>query len=213
MWPKTQWTGSCVADAYAAGQSCGIGGLIIFPSGQCSWFSLQLHVSEFQQLNIPVHQDLQRDISSLETLAQIALVYIASRFFPGARIPIRIPTLSDNSTAEAVANKLFSTNMPIALFLEKLSLLISSSSLEVDVTHIPGHDNVFADALSRWNGEGSPPHHFLHHDRFPLTLHQLWNLDHHPKVFPVNTQLPWKRPPEVQHPASSAYHSDPIIIS
>ena len=213
MWPKTQWTGSCVADAYAAGQSCGIGGLIIFPSGQCSWFSLQLHVSEFQQLNIPVHQDLQKDISSLETLAQIALVYIASRFFPGARIPIRIPTLSDNSTAEAVANKLFSTNMPIALFLEKLSLLISSSSLEVDVTHIPGHDNVFADSLSRWNGEGSPPHHFLHHDRFPLTLHQLWNLDHHPKVFPVNTQLPWKRPPEVQHPEPSAHHTDPILIS
>ena len=213
MGPKTQWTGTCVADAYAAGQSCGIGGLINFPSGQCAWFSLQLHLSDFQQLNIPVHQDLQKDISSLETLAQIALVYLTTRFFPGARIPIRIPTLSDNSTAEAVANKLFSANMPIALFLEKLSLLVSSSSLEVDVTHIPGHDNIFADALSRWNGEGSPPHHFLLHDRFPLTLPQLWNLDNHPTVFPANTQLPWKRPPPVQHPTSSSHRTDLIITS
>jgi hypothetical protein len=167
---------------------------IQFPSGQCSWFSLQLTLSDFQCLKIPLHTDLQKDISSLETLAQIALVYITSRFFPGARIPIRIPTLSDNSTAEALSNKLFSTNMPIAMFLEKLSLLVSSASLEVDVTHIPGHDNTFADALSRWDGAGHPPHHFLLHDRFPLTLEQLWNLEQHPKVFPPDTKLPWKLP-------------------
>jgi len=192
MWPKQQWSGTCVADAYAAGEACGIGGLIHFPPGQCSWFSLQLKIADFQQLNIPIHHDLQKDISSLETLAQIALVYITGRFFPGASIPIRIPTLSDNSTAEALSNKLFSTSMPIALFLEKLSLLISSSSLEVDVSHIPGHGNTFADALSRWNGEGLPPHHFLPHDRFPLTLEAFWNLEQRPKLFPPNTRLPWK---------------------
>ena len=103
--------------------------------------------SDFQSLQIPVHDNLQKDISSLETLAQIALVYIAIQFFPGSRISIRIPTLSDNTTAEAASNKLFSTTMPTALFLEKISLLVSSSSIEVDVSHIPGHDNDFADAL------------------------------------------------------------------
>ena len=76
MWPKQQWSGTCVADAYATGDQCGIGGAIIFPTGQCSWFSLPLHSQDFQALHIPLHDNLQKDISSLETLAQIALVYI-----------------------------------------------------------------------------------------------------------------------------------------
>ena len=194
MWPKPLWNGLCVADAYAAGDKCGIGGAIIFPSGQCSWFSLQLKSNDFTQLQIPMHDNLQKDISSLETLAQIALVYITIQFFPGSRIPIKIPTLSDNTTAEAVSKKLFSTQMPIALFLEKLSLLISISHVDVDVSHIPGHSNEYADALSRWSGIGDPPHHFLPHDRFPLCLSQLWHWDRHPKVVPSDASIPWKLP-------------------
>ena len=84
------------------------------------------------------------------------------------------PYVSD-TTAEAAPNKLFSTSMPIACLLENLSLLISSSFIEVDVTHIPCHDNDLADALRRWDGTDQPPHHFLMHDRFHLTLAQLWN--------------------------------------
>ena len=104
MWPKSQWHGLCVADAYASGTNCGIGGAINFPNGQCSWFSVPMTSQDFKNLQIPVHDNLQKDISSLETLAQIALVYITIQFFPGSRIPIRIPTLSDNTTAEAVSN-------------------------------------------------------------------------------------------------------------
>ena len=194
MWPKQHWTGLCVADAYASGQNSGIGGAIMFPSGQCSWFSLPITHNDFKHLNIPIHDNLQKDITSLETLAQIALVYITIQFFPGCRIPIRIPTLSDNTTAEAASNKLFSTTMPIALFLEKLSLLISSSCVEVDVSHIPGHDNDYADALSRWDGVGQPPHHFLLHDRYPLTLQHLWHLESKPTLVPPDTSIPWRFP-------------------
>ena len=113
MWPKQQWTGLCVADAFATGD---IGGVIVLPSGRCSWFSLPMSKDDFQSRHIPIHDNLQKDISRLETLAQIALVYIAIQFFPGSRIPIR---------------------------------------------HIPGHDNDFADAPSRW--DGGLPHHFLLH--------------------------------------------------
>ena len=102
--------------------------------------------------------------------------------------------LSDNTTAEAVTNKLFSTQMPIALFLEKLSLLIASSHVDVEVSHIAGHSNDYADALSRWDGIGDPPHHFLHHDRFHLSLPQLWNLERHPTLHPPDTRLPWTLP-------------------
>ena len=152
MWPKPTWQGLCVADAFASGDDCGIGGAIYFPSGSCSWFSLPMTGKDFKQLQIPMHEDLQKDISALEALAQIALVYIAVNSFPGSRIPIRVPTLSDNTGAEAISNKLFTTQMPMALFMEKLCLLISSSHTEVDVSHIPGKNNDIADALSRWNG-------------------------------------------------------------
>ena len=194
MWPKHQWHGLCVADAYAIGEQCGIGGAIIFPTGQCSWFSLPMLPQDFKNLHIPLHDNLQKDISSLETLAQIALVYITIQFCPGSRIPIRIPTLSDNTTAEAISNKLFTTKMPLALFLEKLSMLVSVSNMEIDISHIPGHANDYADALSRWNGLGDPPHHFLLHDRFPLTLQELWHLETHPKLYPPDTHIPWKLP-------------------
>ena len=194
MWPKMQWSGLCVADAFASGIHSGIGGAIVFPSGKCVWFSLPISHQDFSSLRIPIHDNLQKDITSLETLAQIALVYITIQFFPGARIPIKIPTLSDNTAAEAASNKLFSTSMPIALFLEKLSFLISRSCVEVDVSHIPGHDNDYADALSRWNGEGDPPQDFLLHDRYPLSLQQLWHLESQPKLCPPDTQIPWKLP-------------------
>ena len=97
MWPKPQWHGLCVADAFAANDRAGIGGAVHFPSGLCKWFSLPLCSADFSALNIPMHDNLQKDISSLETLAQIALVFITTRFQPGFRIRIRIPTLSDNS--------------------------------------------------------------------------------------------------------------------
>jgi hypothetical protein len=194
MWPKPVWQGLCVADAYAAGSKAGIGGAIFLPSGACTWFSLQLQHSDFKSLNIPIHEDLQKDIASLETLAQIALVFITIQQFPGARIPIKIPTLSDNTGAEAVSNKLFTTNLPLALFLEKLCLLISTSHVEVEVNHIPGKDNTYADALSRWTNSGDPPCNFLLKDRIELQLSTLWKLDRMPKLVPSSAWIPWKLP-------------------
>ena len=87
-----------------------------------------------------MHDDLQKDISSLETLAQIALIFLVTRLQPGMRIPIKLPTLSDNSAAESVSNSLFTTSMPLALFVEKMSLLISTTGIDVDTSHIAGHD-------------------------------------------------------------------------
>ena len=57
-------------------------GVLFFPSGSCAWFSLQLVSADFQAMQIPMHEDLQKDISSLEALAQIALVYIAVHSIP-----------------------------------------------------------------------------------------------------------------------------------
>ena len=78
LWPQQIWKGLCVADAYAAGSVAGIGGVVNFPCGHNSWFSLPLKLADFERLQIPVHTDLQKDISTLETLAQIGLLYVVA---------------------------------------------------------------------------------------------------------------------------------------
>lgn len=194
MWPKPQWTGVCVADASAHGQECGIGGAVTFPSHEVFCFSFRMHSSDFVKLNIPMHDNLQRDISSLETLAQIALVFLVTRILPGFRIPLRISTLSDNTAAEAVSNKLFSTQMPLALFLERLSILISSSNVQVDVNHIAGVSNDLADALSRWDQQGGPPCICNRDDRFPLSLGDIRSPNQTAQLYPSDAWIPWSLP-------------------
>ena len=194
LWPKPQWHGLCVADAFAANDRAGIGGAVHFPSGICKWFSLQLCSADFAALDIPMHDNLQKDISSLETLAQIALIFMITRFQPGFRIPIRIPTLSDNSAAESVSNSLFTTTMPLELFTEKLSILISSTGVDVDTSHIAGENNDLADKLSRWDGNHDPPCQMLVQDRFRFNLAQLWAVQPGPKLFPATAWIPWSLP-------------------
>ena len=169
---------------------------IFFPSGSSAWFSLQMTSADFQPLQIPMHDDLQKDMwhSFIGNFGADCLGFHCSALISGSRIPIKIPTLSDNTGAEAVSNKLFTTQIPLAMFLEKLCLLIASSHTEVQVGHIPGKDNEYADALNRWENNGSPPHNFLPSDRVQLQLADLWNLARQPQLVPANTWIPWQLP-------------------
>ena len=107
---------------------------------------------------------------------------------------VQVPALSDNTGAESVSNKVFSTSLPLALFLEKLSILLAISGMAFDVTHIPGKDNAIADSLSRWNGLGDLPCSLQLCDRFELSLPQLWHLEFHPRLCPSDAWIPWKVP-------------------
>ena len=125
-------------------------GFIRFPSGTQIWFSEQFDFQQFAALNVPVTQDMQKCIASFETLAQIAILFIFSRCSPGFRFPLRIPSLTDNTSAEAGGNKLFSTTVPLNHLLERLTLLCTISGMELDFSHISGDRNEEADALSHW---------------------------------------------------------------
>ena len=103
---------------------------------------------------------MQRSISAFETLAQIALLFVTARFFPAHRMPICLKSLSDNSGAESGSNKLWSMAYPLSIFLERMCLLSATLGIEIDVSHIPGSQNVLADDLSRWDQTGPPPHSF-----------------------------------------------------
>ena len=124
MWPKPNFVGDLAADACASGEYCQIGGFIS-TSIQTRWFSEKFSHTDFQALNIPISTEMQRDIACYETLAQIAILKIASCEFTLGRIPLRVPSMSDNTSAEAGINRVFSTAHPLSLFLEKLSLLAS----------------------------------------------------------------------------------------
>lgn len=138
---KDYWPGKAEADASASGDVAQLGGFIQHANGSIFWFSESFTFADFHQLGIPVNADLQRNITSMDTLAPMALVFIISRIFPARRIPICLRSLSDNARAESGSNKLFATSMPQCLFLEKLRVLSASVGVETDVGHIPGDFN------------------------------------------------------------------------
>ena len=176
--PKKVWQGLVAADAFAAGDLCGIGGFVRSPSGETHWFSERCTRQQFADLNIDLESDLQKSITSVETLAQIAILWISCRIYPRHRIPITLPSFSDNTGAESGSNGLFSTKQPQCWFLEKLCLLSTMSGMEMNVSHIAGPINIEADGSSRWDGVGSPPHEFLAADRSRISLSDLEYLVH-----------------------------------
>ena len=193
LMPKKYWAGECAADACAAGTTCQIGGFLRYNNSQI-WFSQKYSVSDFEQLGLTISQDLQKHITSFEALAQIALLFIASRTFPAHRFPICLRTLSDHSGAESGSNKLWSMSYPLCVFLEKLCLLSGATGMETDVSHIPGAQNVVADDLSRWDGIQEIPHGFSPHERFTIDLQSIWYVRSSPSLIPKSAEIPWTLP-------------------
>lgn len=188
------WAGTAAADACASGSFCQIGGLIRHVSGSQLWFSEKFSHDDFTELSIHLDENMQRSISAFETLAQIALVWLIATAYPGFRIPICLKSLSDNIGAESVSNKLCTTSHPLCIFVEILTKLASITGVELDVTHIPGKDNVIADDLSRWSMDVPVPHKFQERDRIRLSLHELWNCSPIPTLHPPESKILWTLP-------------------
>ncbi|CAL1144831.1 unnamed protein product [Cladocopium goreaui] len=194
MRAKPYWNGIAAADACASGSYCQIGGFIRHHSGVQFWLSEKFSHADFDILSIHLDPNMQRSIASFETLAQIALVWLVATSFPGFRIPICVKSLSDNTGAESVSNKLFTTTHPLCLFVEILTCLASTTGIELDVSHIPGADNVIADDLSRWDFSTPIPHDFQPSERIHLSLNQLFRCSPHPTLHPPDSKLLWKLP-------------------
>ena len=194
LYPLQNWSGEAAADACASGPMCQIGGYLKSPSGRFTWFSQRWSPKDFSSLGITVSEDMQRDISCYEALAQLALLFVASRMWPSRRFNVRISSWSDNSGAESGVNKLFTTSYPLCVFLERLSLLSATCFAELDATHISGPSNEFADALSRWDTISLPPYGFSPADRCEFSLQALWFPKSEITVHPPNVSLSWPLP-------------------
>ncbi|CAE7592117.1 unnamed protein product [Symbiodinium sp. KB8] len=167
------------ADAFGKGNQCGIGGWLKFPSGRVIWFSQLFNVQQFAALGIPVQSDANLDISSYETLTLAqCFILLAFRKCSGAgRLALKLPALSDNSGAEAVCNKLYTSKAPLNLFVRKLCMWSALSGVSLECSHIAGEKNDDADFLSRWDGDASTlPSRFRSEHRFAVDLTAFWNI-------------------------------------
>ena len=68
------------------------------------------------------------------------------------------------------------------------------SGIEMDVHHVPGHDNQEADDLSRLDVETKCPAGLHLQDRVRLPLSTLWSSRPSPTLVPQDTKIPWKLP-------------------
>ena len=129
------------------GQRFAIGGFLRF-SSCVIWFSESFDVADFAFAGLRLSASASDDISCYECLAQIALLHCACAVTSSDRFHVRIPSWTDNTGAEAVANKLYTSRYPLCMFAQRLALFSCFTAMELDTTHISGPRNELADWLS-----------------------------------------------------------------
>ena len=136
------------ADAMGQGDRFAIGGFLRF-SSCVIWFSESFTVQDFAFSGLTLSDSASDDISCYECLAQIALLHCACAVTSSGRICVRIPSWTDNTGAESVANRLYTSKYPLCMFAQRLALFSCFTAMELDTTHISGPRNELADWLSR----------------------------------------------------------------
>ena len=68
-----------------------------------------------------------------------------------------MPSLSENSGAEAMVHKMFTVEQPLCFFVQKLATVSWQSGITLDISHVCGANNTEADFLSRWDGHAELP--------------------------------------------------------
>ena len=115
------------------------------------------------------------DISCYECLAQIALLHCACAVTSSGRLCVRVPSWTDNTGAESVANRLYTPTYPLCMLAQRLALFSCFTAMKLGATHISGPKNELADWLSRWNGKDALPNGLNPAFQIPLDLRQLWH--------------------------------------
>ena len=136
------------ADAMAEGETVGVGGWIS-TAAQFLWFSETWPMTEVRKYWPALNKHAQAYIACFETLAQLALAMLAFRRLQSKHFKFVLPSASDNTSAEAGINKLFTTTEPLSQFLKQVAAWSARHNVELAVTHLAGEKNQWADELSR----------------------------------------------------------------
>ncbi|OLP82523.1 hypothetical protein AK812_SmicGene36826 [Symbiodinium microadriaticum] len=200
------------ADAMAEGDQVGIGGWVSTKHG-LAWFAEAYTMEEIRTFWPFLTKDAQKYIACFETLAQLALAMTAKAHHGHTRLSLCLPTESDNTPTEGGVNKLFTTAWPLSEFLSLIASWSSANGVTIQVSHVAGAHNEWADDLSRGRLQA-----FAHRsrDRFQVSLEMLasasakasWSSKDPAEVSPIpETPRLDRTPPAVGESYMSAYFS------
>ena len=145
-----------------------------FPDGSRVWFQFQISRLEAQKALPWVGPDMQKHIAAWELLAQFALTFCVESKLPSGHAPATCHQGTDNSAADAAAAKGITMTTGMSQVLSQYFLFMRRSHLYAEITHIPGYQNVTADALSRFEPLQSP---LDDHDQVTIDWLQLLRQD------------------------------------
>ena len=154
------------ADAMAEGNQVGMGGWVSTKHG-LAWFAETYTMEEIRSFWPFLTKDAQKYIACFESLAQLALAMTAKAHLGHTRLSLCLPTESDNTPTEGGVNKLFTTAWSLSEFLSLIASWSSANGISIQVSHIAGAHNEWADDLSRGRLQA-----FAHRsrDRFRVSL-------------------------------------------
>ena len=138
------------ADAMADDHGMGIGGWIVTAT-HCAWFAESFTAEQVRCFWPQLSGSPQQYIACFETLAQLALAITARHAMGASAWQFALPAASDNTTAEARTEKLWSTAEPLGTFLKLAAGWAARHHVELLITHLAGEQNTWADELSRGN--------------------------------------------------------------
>ena len=103
-----------------------------------------------------VGSDMQKRIAVWELLAQFALTFCIHWALPRTRGPLTCHQGTDNSAADATAAKGTTMTVGVSQILTHYFVFMRRFHIFSRITHIPGHLNEDADALSRFKDTSVP---------------------------------------------------------
>ena len=173
------------ADAFAEGENFGIGGWLITSKKVC-WFSEQFNMRDLRKYMPQLTKDAQKYIASFEILAQLVLLLSGIEHLQFNQMELSIPSASDNTAAESSINRSLSNKEPAATFLQLISQLAWQRNVSLQITHIPGQANQWADDLSR-----NRLTQWAHYPRFRVTLQRIFSIGRVITLVPAGDHPPW----------------------
>ena len=91
----------------------------------------------------------QLDISAYELLAQGVLMVCRARMLPPCVLGLSLRSSVDNTAAESVGNKLFTTAAPMKYVARCIALWAGALRVRLELEYLQGSRNELADGLSR----------------------------------------------------------------
>ena len=145
------------ADAFTTEADAGLGGWWL-PTG-CTlapqntlWFQISLQHSNLPAWFCSPQSNMQCRIAALEALAQLVLLILQVQGTAAPQVQsilVQVPQLCDNAGVASLSSKMLSQKNPLSYMLQAIGYFSCKLGVILQVSHIAGVRNIWADMLSR----------------------------------------------------------------